>query len=545
MNSTTPATHRLKLAVPFLGILAAVQSSAPFMSSTALVSVTKDLGLSKGEIALAASMLTLAIAATVITTGLLADRLGRKLVLMAALVVSASGFVIVALSPVALIYLAGQAVIGVGLGAVYGASFAYVRAVSAPGKLPQALGLFGAVIGLTNLILVFVASSLVGINWRIAFAVYAVVSVVCFLLVPIMLPKQPKIVQAGLDVVGQIALGLGIVGLLYGVSQLGSSATSPQTLGPLLIGLALLAFFFIHESRSSKAFYPVRLFRAPLFWAAIMAGLVFNFTPAVTFLQLTNLWQYITDVPRDQIALWQLPLNLFGIIGALVAGRLIGKRLSNGAAILLAGIAVAVGLVLLAAAVDQKSFVAFLPGMALVGFAMTAASIPFGSLILQEAPAAQFGPVSSSRTTIGQVWFSLGTALSTVVIDSITSGGVVRRLTEAGVQPDQISTATSSVTAYVSSGTQPSTQLAREALADATESYSQGFVVVMVATATIVLAAAIIGFLADRRGRHQAASAPAPAPDSAPNTSAPASAPSTSTQAPSTSADKASPPATS
>lgn len=511
MNSTTPAQHGYRFAIPFLGILAAVQGSAPFVASTSLVSVTKDLNLSKGEIALAASMLTLATAATVITTGLLADRLGRKRVLMAALIVSVAGFLIVAVSPVAVAYLAGLAVIGVGLGAVYGASFAYVRAVSAPGRLPQALGLFGAVIGLTNVTLVFVGSSLVAVNWRLAFTAYAVVAGVCFLLVPFMLPKQPKIVQEGLDVVGQLALGLGVIGFLYGVSQLGASLTSPDTWGPLAVGIALLAFFFMHESRSSAAFYPVRLFRAPLFWAAIMAGLVFNFAPAVTFLQLTNLWQYITEVPSDQIALWQLPLNLFGIVGALVAGRLVGKRLTNGSAIVLAGITVAVGMGALAAAVDQKSFLAFLPGMALVGFAMTAASIPFGNLILQEAPPAQFGPVSSSRTTIGQVWFSLGAALSTVVIDKITSGGVVQRLTESGVQPDQISTATSAVSAYVSSGTQPSTQLAREALADATASYSEGFVVVMLASAAIVIAGGVIGFLADRRGRLHAVVSPSSA----------------------------------
>lgn len=512
MAGAPPTGRHSALAIPFLGVLAAVQGSAPFLSSTALVSVTKDLGLTRGEIALAASMQTLAIAATVITTGLLADRLGRKLVLMAALVVSAAGLLIVAVSPVAITYLLGQAVIGIGLGAVYGAAFAYVRAVSQPGKLPQALGTFGAVCGAATVTLVFVCSSLVGVNWRFAFVVYAVVTAVCLLLTPALLPRQPKVPQPSLDILGQLALGVGVVGFLYGVSQLGASLTAVTTWGPIAGGIALLALFFLHESRAKGAFYPVRLFRAPLFWAAIMAGLIYNVGLAVGFLQMTNLWQYITEVPTDRIAIWQLPLNLFGIAGALVLGRLIGKRLSNGSAILLTGVMTAVGFALLSSAVDAKSFWAFLPGMALVGFALTAASIPFGNLILQEAPPAQFGPVTSSRTTIGQVFYSLGTALSTVVIDKITTGGVTQRLIDAGVQPDQISTATSAVSSYVSSGTQPTTELAKEALADATSSYSSGFVIVMLVTAGIILAAAVIGFLAERRGREQAASAPQPIP---------------------------------
>ena len=515
MSSPASTKHSYRFAIPFLGILAAVQGSAPFLSSTALVSVTKDLGLTRGEIALAASIQTLAIAATVISTGLLADRLGRKLVLMAALVVSAAGLLVVAISPVALIYLVGQAIIGIGLGAVYGAAFAYVRAVSQPGKLPQALGTFGAVCGLATVTLVFICSSLVGVNWRFAFVVYAAVAVVCLLLTPAMLPKQPKVPQPSLDILGQLALGLGIVGFLYGVSQLGASLTSIQTLGPLIIGVVLVGFFFLHESRVKGAFYPVHLFRTPLFWAAIMAGLVYNFGLAVSFLQITNLWQYITEVPTSEIALWQLPLNLFGIAGALVAGRLIGKRLTNGSAILLSGITIAVGLVLVSAAVNAKTFLAFLPGMALVGFALTAASIPFGNLILQQSPPAQFGPVSSSRTTIGQVWYSLGTALSTVVVDRLTTGGLTQRLLDAGVQPDQISTATSAVSSFVSSGTQPTTDLAKQALADASASYSSGFVIVMVGTAAIILVASTIGFLAERRGRQQASPSTPVAPAAA------------------------------
>lgn len=75
-------------------------------------------------LALAASISTLALAASVISTGLLADRLGRRKVLMAALIVSAAGDLIVAAAPISGVYLLGRVVAGIGLGAVYGASFA-------------------------------------------------------------------------------------------------------------------------------------------------------------------------------------------------------------------------------------------------------------------------------------------------------------------------------------------------------------------------------------------------------------------------------------
>ncbi len=53
-----------------------------------------------------------------ISAGLLADRLGRRLVLMSALMISAIGGVIVALAPTSSLYLLGRGLAGVGLGAV-------------------------------------------------------------------------------------------------------------------------------------------------------------------------------------------------------------------------------------------------------------------------------------------------------------------------------------------------------------------------------------------------------------------------------------------
>jgi MFS family permease len=516
-NGTAKPKQAYKFAIPFLGLLSAIQGSAPFLSSTALVDVTKDLGLKGGEIALAASIQTLAIAATVVTTGLLADRLGRKIVLMAAVIVGFAGLLVVAVSPAAIFYLLGQAIIGVGMGAVYGASFAYVRAVAPPGKLAASVGMYTATAGVVTVMLVFGSSSLVGINWRLAFVVYAIFTGLMFFLIPALLPKQPRISGTSLDVPGQLFLALGIVGLLYGVSHLGASLTSLTTLGPLIVGIVLLALFFIREARSSKAFYPVSLFRSPIFWAAIMAGLIYNLSLSIAFLQSTNLWQYITKVPSGEIALWQLPLNLFSIVGAVVFGRLIGKRLTNGSAILVGGLLVAVGFVYLASVRNAQSFWTFLPALVILGFSITATSIPFGNLILREAPADKLGPVSSSRTTIGQVFYSMGTALSTVTIDRLTNGGVTERLLQAGVQPDQISTATSAVSTFASTGKAPTTSLAQEALKDAIPSYTNGFGVVMLITAAIVVVAALVGFVLAKKDQDDA---PQSNPDAAPAASA-------------------------
>jgi len=88
-----------KFAVPLLGVLGAIQGAAPNISSTALVDASRGLDMRGSEVALAASVQTLAIAASVISTGILADKFGRRFVLMVALAVGAAGNVLIALAP--------------------------------------------------------------------------------------------------------------------------------------------------------------------------------------------------------------------------------------------------------------------------------------------------------------------------------------------------------------------------------------------------------------------------------------------------------------
>lgn len=490
----------MHVAVPLLGILAALQGSAPNINSTALVHLTESLQITGGGVALAASTQSILIAASVVTTGLLADRLGRRRVLMVALIVGAAGNLVSGLAPIAAVYFLGQAFTGIGLGAVYGSAFGYVRSVAKPGKLAAALGVFGAVGGLATMVVTFSAAALVGVNWRLGFLLLAALGLIGFLIVPLTLPAISRLRGQGLDIVGQVILAIGVVGFLYGVSQLGSSLTAITTLAPLIGGVGLLAGFYVYESRVRGPFYPVALFRSPVFIAAILVGFVYNFGNSVAFLQTTNLWQFVTKVPTSALALWQVPFLAAGVLGALVTGQLITRGMTNRTAVLLGTVISVAGFILIAIVSKEQSFWAFLPGLLLAGAGLLVTSIPFGNLFVSEAPPAQYGPVTSSRTTVGQFWYSIGFAVSMVLIDRLTTGGVVAKLTAAGVQPDMLGTSVSAVTQYVRTGTAPTTEAGRQALAAASASYSAAFTTMMLASAGLMLLTGVVAwYLLKRR----------------------------------------------
>ncbi|MFI0433407.1 MAG: MFS transporter [Candidatus Nanopelagicales bacterium] len=496
-------------AIVLLGVIGGIETAAPNISSSALVSVSRDLHMSTGGLALAASTQTILIAATVITTGMLADRLGRRLVLSIGLIVGAVGSAVCALAPGPGVYVAGQAIIGVGLGAAYGSSFAYLRVVASPGRLAVSLGLCSATIALTTVSLTFLGSILISTTWRLGLASSAAASIAVLLLVRWLLPSQPRVPGTGVDVAGQVLLGFGVASFLVGVSQLGRSLTAPSTMVPLIVGAVLLAAFCVHEAKSRAPFFPIGLFRTPAFVAATLAFFVYYFATAVVFLQTTNLWQYVTRIPMHELALWQLPLIATGMVSPILVGRALDRGLSSATALLVGVLVTAVGLVLLASASQSTSFMAFLPGTVLVGAGIFGAMTPACRIVLRVAPKAQYGPVTSSPTTIGQFWYSIGLALSTVLLDRLTVGGVTDKLLAAGVQPDLVGAAVTSINQYVSAGTPQSTPLARQALLDASASYAAGFSSVMLITAALVLVAGLGGVVLLRRAGDEVSAATA------------------------------------
>jgi hypothetical protein len=154
----------------------------------------------------------------------------------------------------------------------------------------------------------------------------------------------------------------------------------------------------------------------------------------------------------------------------------------------------AVGFVWLAVFHGASGLLGFLPGLILVGGGVAIASVPFGSLILAEAPPEHLGPVSSSRLTFGQIFYTVGLATSTVVIDRMTTGGVVHRLGHAGVPASQIGTGMDAVTTFAAKGTAPTTSLGKQALQDAVTSYGHAFATMMYVGGAVTLAVGILAF---------------------------------------------------
>lgn len=467
----------------------------PIISSVALVDASQALHFSASTTALASSISTLALAATVIATGLMADRIGRRLLLVLALVMSISGDLLVATSVNDLLYLFGRAVAGIGLGAVYAAAFAYVRAV-APDRMGAALGQFTAMAGVATLLGGLLGGMLATTSWRLAYLVVPAFCAIGLLLTPLVLPRIARVRGGKIDFAGLLLIAVGTSGILYGISQASTHGLgAPQTWAPALVGVAALVAFVIVELASTNAVFPIRLFNSPVFAAAALTVFVLNLAQAVTVLQLSNLWQYIEHYTPTMVTLGQLPLSVVAIGASVIAGHSLARGRSPRSRILIGFGCMAAGFASLAVLPLGSVYWIYLPSLLLIGFGLPYVVVVSGQLYISEAPAKSFGPVTSSKTTVGQFGYALGLAGSVVMVDVLAGGGITRRLVDAGVPQAQTGQGIEAVTAYVNTGVLPSTEIGHQALQDAAGAYTSAFGTVMFITAGVMLVAGVVSYL--------------------------------------------------
>ena len=490
MSSATTPTAKAgstTLALMFLGLLAAIQSADPGITATALISAGKDLKFG-GLDGLAATVSTLMLAATVISTGMMADHWGRKKVLIAALLLTAVGDGLVAAAQSPWMFIGGRAITGMALGAVFGAAFAYVKhfGENRPGGVAAALGVFGSAAGLFTLLIVFTGSSLVGVDWRVAFMLIPSLAVLAILIGLFILPHDDSS-DAGKqkwDAFGQVLLALAVVLTLFGISHATDSLTSISTVGPFVVGLVLFVVFYLRARKiADRSFFPIGLLKQPLFLSAIAIAFVFNFATSSSYLSFSNLFQYQLSLKGLGLSLSQLPFIVMGIPVSLLIGRVLGKKLiTRQMTGLIGGVTIAVGALLFAftAMSSPHSVLDYLPALIVTGIGISIPTVAYGGMVLEEADPQHYGVVSSSRATIGQFWYSLGLAISTVLIDSIARAHVHTKLGATG---------STQLDSWAASGAKPSDP---SVLPAAIDGFVQGFSVMMIVLAVVAVLGGII-----------------------------------------------------
>ena len=477
---------------PTVAVLALVAASLPMsidpaVHNIAVVGAENALHMSGAERALAASLGTLFIAASILATGSLGDRFGRKRVMLLGLLATLAGGLVTAAAPTDTIFLLGRSLSGIGFAASFGLSFALLRAVAPePDKLPRAVARWLALQTLGVVAFGLVGGYLAGVSWRAAYLVAPAIGLVAF---AACLKASPEAKATGIgrfDFLGLSLVAVGLVTTLYGVSSAASSGwVSAVVLVPSVSGIAALMGFAAWEWRFAAPAFPIRLFGDPELKVAALSGIAFNAGNAVLVIQLSLLWQYVYRFTPLQVSLGQMPFIVASIFAAGWAGRLAARGAP--VRLLIPGglVLIALSIAAMAFAGDATPYWMFVAPLVVSGVGLMFAQTPGANIFVAKSPPALVGALGSSRTAFGQFGFALGLALSSSLIYGMFSPLLKTRLEAAGATPAEQAQAIGILQSYVQTGN--AAKDAQAVIASGVSAYMTSYRVTM-----LIMAAAIM-----------------------------------------------------
>ncbi len=236
------------------------------------------LGASQAQLEWAINSYTLVFAGLLFTAGVLGDRIGRRRILLVGLVVFmlASLASAYAQTPDQLVW--ARALMGVGGAAIMPSTLSIISNVFDPRERGRAIGIWAGAVGIGVAIGPVVGGLLLQhFWWGSVFLINVPILAAGLVAVTLIVPESRNPVPGRVDV-GGVALSIvGLVALVYGIIDGGEHGFGRvQSLGAIVLGLAVLVAFIWYERRSDHPSLDVSLFRDPRFSSAVASiGLVF------------------------------------------------------------------------------------------------------------------------------------------------------------------------------------------------------------------------------------------------------------------------------
>jgi EmrB/QacA subfamily drug resistance transporter len=419
------ARRWLILGVVCLGQLMVVLDAT--VVNIALPAAQQDLGFSNADRQWVVTAYSLAFGGLLLFGGRLADLVGRKRMLIIGMV----GFAVAsALGGAAVSFpmlLIGRAIQGA-FGAMLAPAALSTLTVTFtnPAERGKAFGIFGAIAGAGGAVGLLLGGILTEyLSWRWCLYVNVIFSIIAVAAAVRLLSRDHPDPSVHLDPPGTVLVVLGLVGIVYGLSEAETKGWgAPLTIGLLVGGAVLLALFVLTERRVAHPLLPLRIildrFRGGAYLAIGLSAIgLFGI-----FLFLTYYLEETLRYSPVVTGLSFLPLIVGLVVSSTTSSALLMPRI--GPRILIpAGLLIAAGgMVILASQLSlTTSYAAWiLPALVVIGLGL---GLVFGcglNTATYGAAPADAGVASAMVNTCQQVGGSIGTALlNTIAASALTS----------------------------------------------------------------------------------------------------------------------------
>src|SRR5689334_7216332 len=315
----------------------------------ALPTIATDLHASTSDLQWISDSYSLVLAAVMLPAGLLGDRLGRKKVLLVALVLFGAASAACAYATGTGELIAARAVLGIGAAAIFPLSLSVIPVLFAPEERQRAIALMASATFISFPIGPVVGGYLLDhFWWGSVFLINVPVVALALIAVTILLPESRSAERPGVDVLGVVLSSIGLAGLTYGFIKAGQDGwTDAAALATIAAGVAVLAVLVGWErwltgrwlARAAAArtgddlrggkvrpLIELRLFRSAGFtWGTVLSTMV-SFAMFGIFFVMPQYFQEVRGADAMGSGLRLLPMVGGMIIGMIGSTRLASPR---------------------------------------------------------------------------------------------------------------------------------------------------------------------------------------------------------------------------
>jgi DHA2 family multidrug resistance protein-like MFS transporter len=396
-------------------LLLAIDSTVLYL---AVPSLTRDLDADATQVLWIGDIYSLALAGLLVTMGNLADRIGRKKLLLigASSFGVASALAAFSVSPEMLI--AARLLLGIAGATIMPSTLSLIRNIfTDAAERTRAIALWSAAAA-SGIALGPLVGGLLLENfwWGSVFLINVPIILVIVIAGSILLPESRNPEAGRFDLLSSALSMLAIVPLVYFIKKAVSGDIDAVAIGMVVLSAVGIWLFVRRQRRSTAPMIDVDLFRIPEFSGAVLVNFITIFALSGLLFFFSQSLQLARGMSPLEAGLAQLPVAIAAMLVVfIVAGSL--RIFGRGPAMALALGLGSIGMVLLAVAESADSFLWIALALIPVGIGIALAE----TLSVDAVVTAVKPDKAGAAASISETAYELGVALGIAVLGSVVN----------------------------------------------------------------------------------------------------------------------------
>ncbi|WP_315837549.1 MFS transporter [Bradyrhizobium prioriisuperbiae] len=495
-NTEAPkATRREWIGLAVIALPCLLYAMDLTVLNLAVPHLSADLKPSSSQLLWIVDIYGFMVAGSLMTMGTLGDRIGRRRLLLIGAAAFGVTSVIAAFSTTANMLIASRALLGVAAATLAPSTLSLISNMFRdPKQRTFAIGVWVASFSTGGAIGPLIGGVLLThFWWGSVFLANVPVMLLLLVLGPLFLPEFRDPNAGRLDPISAILSLIAVLATIYGIKRIAEYGVGWPAVLTIVAGLAVGAVFIRRQQTLPDPLMDLRLFRSPIFSAALAISTFSFFVGFASFLFIAQYLQLVLRMTPLDAGLWTAPSGLAFIAGSMIAPA-IAHRIRP-VAVLVGGLVLAaIGFGILTQIGGSHALAVVVTGFVIFSLGLSPVVTMTTDLVIGAVPPERAGMASGLSETSSEFGGALGIAMLGSLITAIYRGNMAGASLR-DIPPDAMDTARSTLGGALAVAEQLPGALGADLLHAAQQAFSQALIWATGTGAAILLATALVAFM--------------------------------------------------